>query len=178
MSARPLTGVQGKCMTAGTVETVLESVGAARGQFYPLLLIVGPRGAGKTALLSEVAGRMGIDPINVNLELSERLIPLRPKQRALQASRLLEEMVPAGGTAFLDNLEMLFDPALQLDPLVCLQQVARRTGTTIVATWNGTVDGERLSYAAPGHPEWRQYRTTDVLWVRTEQAGRLAPTYM
>lgn len=55
------------------VETVLESVGVARGQFYPLLLIVGPRGTGKTALLSEVAGRMGIDPTRAFVRTSFRI---------------------------------------------------------------------------------------------------------
>jgi hypothetical protein len=53
----------------------------------------------------------------------------------------------------LDNLELLFDISLKLDPLRCLQDLAR--DKTIVAAWNGTVTAGHLTYATPDHPEYR-----------------------
>ena len=63
----------------------------------------------------------------------------------------------------LDNTEILFDPALQQDPLRLLQHVSRNR--TIVASWNGTVDDRYLSYADPGHPEHCRYPTGGLVIV-------------
>lgn len=144
----------------------------AHTQFYPLVLVVGSSGVGKTKALQTVADRTGLPYINVNLQLSQRLLPLISRQRALNATTVLEDMITdVGRTILLDNLEMLFHPSLQLDPLPCLQQLARRTNTTIVATWNGSIEHGRLEYAEPGHPEWRQYPAVEFLWVQAERAA-------
>jgi hypothetical protein len=66
----------------------------------------------------------------------------------------------------LDNLELLFDVSLRLDPLRCLQDLAR--DTTIVAAWNGTVTAGHLTYATPGHPEYRRYALEDLVIVCPE----------
>ena len=62
-----------------------------------------------------------------------------------------------------DNVELLFAPALQLDPLRLLQQTARNR--TVVAAWNGRVDDGSLTYAEPSHPEYRRYATDEILLV-------------
>ena len=71
----------------------------------------------------------------------------------------------------LDNTEILFDPALQQDPLRLLQHASRNR--TIVASWNGTVDDRYLSYADPGHSEYRRYPTAGlVIVVPSARRGR------
>jgi hypothetical protein len=69
-------------------------------------------------------------------------------------------------TVLLDNLEVLFDSSLQVHPLRCLQDLARRR--TVVATWNGTMTGGHLTYAAPDHPEYRRYPIDDRIVVYPE----------
>jgi hypothetical protein len=66
----------------------------------------------------------------------------------------------------LDNLEILFDVSLKLDPLRCLQDLAR--DTTIVAAWDGTVTAGYLTYATPDHPEYRRYALEDLVVVCPE----------
>ena len=66
-------------------------------------------------------------------------------------------------TRLVDNTEILFDLALQQDPLRLLQHASRNR--TIVASWNGTVDDRYLSYADPGHPEHRRYPTGGLVIV-------------
>ena len=66
----------------------------------------------------------------------------------------------------LDNVEILFDVTLRLDPLQCLRGLARNR--TVVVAWNGTLtsNGEhhsQLSYAEPGHPEYRRYSANDLV---------------
>ena len=59
-----------------------------------------------------------------------------------------------------DNIELLFAPVILLDPLRLLKQAAR--WKTIVAAWSGTYDGSTLSYATPGHDEYRVYSCVDT----------------
>ena len=79
--------------------------------------------------------------------------------------KLLEEAVAGlpGNLTILDNTEVLFNPVLKQDPLRLLQGLSR--DRTIVASWLGDVDGGQLTYAAPEHPEFRRYPSTDLLLV-------------
>lgn len=79
-----------------------------------------------------------------------------------------------GGVVLCDNIELLFTPKLSLDPLRLLKQAARRK--VVIATWSGFYDGSTLSYAAPGHDEYRVYSRADVLGVillSVSEAGAL-----
>ena len=60
-------------------------------------------------------------------------------------------------TILLDNIEILFDVALKQDPLRLLQGLSRNK--TIVVSWNGSIENDFLTYAVPGHPEYRRYPT-------------------
>lgn len=83
--------------------------------YHRLLLVVGPAGAGKTNALQEVRDRTGAPLINVNLELSRRMLELTERRRALQLPRLLREIVGDGGDEMilLDNIEVIFDVGLK-----------------------------------------------------------------
>src|SRR6266849_1014080 len=125
----------------------------AAGLYYRLMLMVAPRGAGKTVALQEVAARTGALAINVNLALSQRML----EEITGQTDREL---------VVLDNLEMLFEVALKLDPLRLLQGLARQR--TVVAAWNGSIEGDYMTYAVPGHPEYRRYPVRDFLVASPE----------
>jgi len=149
-------------------DQVMQQLEQAVGLYYRLILVVAPRGAGKTMALQEVAARTGALVMNVNLALSQRMLELTERQRSLRVPRLLEEI--AGQIdreiVVLDNLEILFDVALKLDPLRLLQGLARHR--TVVAAWNGSIEGDYMTYAVPGHPEYRRYPVRDFLVARPE----------
>ena len=151
-------------------EQIVRKIGEVADLYYRLVLLVAPEGAGKTAALQAVSEQIGAPRINVNLELSRRLLDLTQRQRVLHVQHLLQEIVgeAAPDVVLLDNIEILFDPKLQQHPLRCLQQLARHR--TVVAAWGGTVLGDDprtavLTYAAPGHPEYRRYPTGDLVVV-------------
>jgi hypothetical protein len=131
-------------------------------QYYRLILIVGPVGSGKTPLLKALCRQRDIPYLNLNLALSERMLNLTSKERPLRARRLLAEILDEqpGQAVALDNIELLFDPALRLDPLACLQGLSRNR--TLIATWGGTYIGNVLTCAGPGHPEYRHYERPDA----------------
>jgi len=131
--------------------------------YHRLMIVTAPTGSGKTRTLQEVQQRTSAPLINVNLELSRRMLDLTERQRALQLPRLLGEIVNdiEGDITLLDNIEIIFDVALKQDPLRLLQGISRNK--TIIASWNGSVDNDSLTYAVPGHPEYRRYSSRDLL---------------
>ena len=141
-------------------EQVLAGVRKAE-TLYHRLVIVASDGPGRTPALREVAARTGARVLNLNLEISRRMLDLTVRQRALQLPGVLEEIARnEGPLVLLDHFEILFDPALEQDPLRLLQGVSR--DRTVVAAWPGTMEAGCLGYAAPDHPEHRRYPCGDL----------------
>ena len=137
-------------------DNVLARIDGAKALYHRLILVTAPSGSGKTEALREVAANMGARLVNLNLELSRRMLDLTEPERALRLADLLKEIVGTDEPlVLLDNIEILFDAALRQDPLRLLQGVSRNR--TIVAAWNGTLENGYLTYALPEHPEYRRY---------------------
>ncbi len=146
-------------------ETLERSIEQAASQYYRLVILAGPPGTGKTSVLQAVSQKYGCSLVNVNLELSKRLLDLTRTQRSRQVERLLKEIIAAaaGDVVLLDNLEILFDTALEVEPLRLLQVSSRNR--TIVASWNGSYRGGTLTYAEPGHPEFIQLKQIEAIVI-------------
>jgi hypothetical protein len=152
-------------MEQSLVEQIIRTIDAAAEQYHRLVLLIASSPADGTAVLQELAQQSGFRAVNLNLELSQRLLELSERQRALRMTRLLDEIVGTDcePVLVLDHIELLFDPALQQDPLRCLQHLSRNR--TVVATWNGQLEEGYLTYAMPDHPEYRRYPARDLLCV-------------
>lgn len=155
-------------MAEPLADQIVRQVEQASGLYFRLVLVVGPAGSGKTVALREVQTRIAAPLVNVNLELSRRMLGMTERQRAIQAARLLEEITGGAGgdVVLLDNVEILFDVSLKQDPLRLLQGVSRNR--TVVAAWNGTLENGHMTYATPGHPEHRRCTVRDFLVVAPE----------
>ena len=152
-------------------DRVVQKIGQAAELYHRLVMLVAPAGMGKTAALQNVHERTAAPLVNVNLELSRRMLVLTERQRALQLPRLLAEIVGASPAEviLLDNIEVLFDVSLKQDPLRLLQGLSRNK--TVVVAWSGSIDGEHMLYATPDHPEYRRYPLRDFLVVNPEAAA-------
>lgn len=133
--------------------------------YHRLILAVGSHGAGKTEALTALSAERAWPRINVNLQLAERLLDLTQRQRAVRIAGLLDDIVKAAASdvVLLDNIEMLFAVELAQDPLRLLQGLSRNR--TIVASWPGSFDGQMLTYAEPGHGEFRKYPAPQAVVV-------------
>jgi RNase adaptor protein for sRNA GlmZ degradation len=151
-------------MTA-EVEDLEQAIEQAAGQYFRLVILAGTPGSGKTVALQSVAQKVGCPLMNVNLELSKKMLELTRTQRSRQVERLLKEVIAAvpGDLVLLDNLEILFDTGLEVEPLRLLQVSSRNR--TIVASWNGSFRDGTLTYAEPGHPEFLQFKQTEAIVV-------------
>lgn len=157
-------------MTESLSGEIQRRIKEAEAQYHRLVLVVGPARSGKTIALQQLAQRSGYPLLNVNLCLSERILDVTVRQRALRTPKLLDELIGTAGAnvVLLDNIEMLFDRDLRQDPLRLLQRLSR--SRTVVAAWPGEVVGIDLVYAEPGHPEYRRYTSPEALLVHREQA--------
>lgn len=144
---------------------VQKKITQAAELYNRLVILVAPSGSGKTKVLQDVHLLTQAPLINVNLELSRRMLELTERQRTLQLSRLLGDIVASSlsDVVLLDNIEILFDLSLKQDPLRLLLALSRKQ--TVVVSWSGSVDGKYLTYAVPEHPEYRKYSAKDFLMV-------------
>ena len=75
------------------VENIINKIDIVSTMYYQLVLIIVSSGGGKTKALQEIGSRINAPLININLELSRRLLPLTNKQRVLQLKNHLASIV-------------------------------------------------------------------------------------
>ena len=129
-----------------------------------LVLLVGVSRSGKTKLLRELGNKLNIEPLNVGLKLGRRLAATPINKRGFSAGELLREIADkerADDPLLLDNLELLFEKGLQINPLNLVKQLAH--SKRVVAVWPGELRGDRLIYADMSHPEHRDYSRDGVV---------------
>jgi hypothetical protein len=97
---------------------VVAKIGQTAGLYHRLIIVVAPAGGGKTVALRGVCERTGFPLINLNLELSSKMLDQSECQRVLQLPRLLSEIMNNSGLNVipLDNIEILFEVSLKQDP--------------------------------------------------------------
>ena len=96
--------------------------------------------------------------MNLGAELGKRLSAIQQKQRPLHANTILRELADQqtkDGLLLVDNIELLFDRSLLLDPLDLLKRHAQ--ARRLVAVWPGELHNGRLTYAEMGHAEHQNY---------------------
>ena len=143
------------------LETLVREIG---GMHNKLVLLVGASRSGKTKLLSELASRFHIEPLNVGLELGRRLAATPKNKRGFSAGELLREIAgkrDAEVPLLLDNMEVLFEKSLHINPLELVKLMAH--SQRLVGVWPGELRSDRLIYADMGHPEHRDYGRDNVV---------------
>lgn len=88
-----------------------QAVQQAASLYHQLVIVAAPPRSGKTALLQKFAAAHACHLVNVNLEMSRRLLEYSRAQRPRYVPSLLRELIAStpGSVVVLDNLEILFD---------------------------------------------------------------------
>ena len=123
-----------------------------------LVLLIGPPRSGKTALLGQLSKRRNVPVLKVGAALGRQLLTVPSTRRHLQAADLMKDLTDETaqqGLLLVDNIELLFDRTLQLNPLDLLKRHAH--ARRVIAVWPGELRERRLSYATTGHPEHQDY---------------------
>ncbi len=144
------------------IKKILDTINTSTDMYYRLILLVDEK-ADHEQLAKEISARLDVEVVNVNLELSKRLLSQTSRQRKLYLSKSMNEVVQPNKTVLLDQMEILFDVELGQDPLRLLESLSRNQ--TIIAFWHGQVRDGKLIYAEQGHPEYRSYDSKDLLMI-------------
>lgn len=155
-------------MKEDIIEIIFQRLKEISSQYNRLIILASPSGTGKTQILKTVHNRLKIPMINVNLELSKQMLELSESQRRMLIGPIFHDIIDniKEEVVLLDNIEIIFDVDLKLDPIRLLQNLSRKK--TIITTWNGKVENDHLTYAEPGHPEYRRYSTNNLTIICIE----------
>jgi hypothetical protein len=150
--------------TLGRLDRLVDEIGSLNCK---LVLVIGPADASKSELLEELAKHRQTSVLSVGAALGRALLSVPISRRHLQAPDLLRELsdnAAAGGLILLDDIELLFDRTLQLNPLDLLKR--RAHARRVVAAWPGELQDNQLSYASMGHPEHQNYDAESIVPFR------------
>jgi hypothetical protein len=141
-------------------DELLGRIALAPQQYHRLIIILNPDN--RPIDIEDISNKLGLGYINLGLDLSQMLLSLTERQRALKLPQLVSQICEGVGDkpVFLDHIELLFQPDLKQDPLRLLQGLSRNR--IILALWNGKIINGYLTYAAPEHPEYRRYAIQDL----------------
>lgn len=126
---------------------------------HRLALLTGSQGA-RVAIENVQRIVPGRIVLNLGLTLSQRLLDISSHQRPAQAPILLADLLAGEEPAILYDIELLFDPTLQLEPLRALKAASR--SRILLVLWPGAYEDHKLTYAEPGHPEYKRYGPADL----------------
>jgi predicted ATP-binding protein involved in virulence len=159
---------------SSNLQLLNEKIDQCEDQYNRILLIVGKFGSGKTKLLQAISKSYNYPYINLNLALSERLLNLSNIERSLlDLDEIMSDIVNKNTSEviLIDNIEIVFNPELKRDPLQLFRHISRNK--TIIVSWPGRYEKQKLSYAEPYHPEYFEEKVTDLtIHSLSEQEGR------
>ncbi len=100
--------------------------------------------------------------LSVGQELCDVLLSEMPQHRSRAARRWMPARLGemSSGPVLCTEIDLLFDPTLDLDPLRLLHDVSRVS--RIVVAWPGSYRGDVLAYAVPEHSHYRTWRKPEV----------------
>ena len=146
------------------IDNLRSAIESIEAQYHRLIILVNCEDAGKQDVLDMLEYSREVKPINLNLELSCRLLEFSIKQRPLKVAEIMTEIEePLSSPVLLDKLDILFEPSLQTDPLVLFKSLSRNK--TIIAFWSGSLNDNKLYYSEPGYPEYKSYLVEDFVAI-------------
>ncbi len=123
---------------------------------------MGKEGSGKTTVLQTLAYEKEQEIFSLGLVLSEALEQGLKPDKVVQFLRII--IKNSDPVFLLDNIEVLFQPSLQLNALEVLRILSHEK--IIVSTFPGRVVNGAMIYAVASHPEYRvftKYETKDII---------------
>ncbi|HMM23128.1 MAG TPA: BREX-3 system P-loop-containing protein BrxF [Selenomonadales bacterium] len=144
------------------VQMIVDYVQEVEGAPDRLVLVVGKPGSGKSKMMRELATNRGWRYINCRELVTDELLELVPKARPQEAPQIMGGILTRlqAEVILLDNLQVLFTPMLNLDPLAILKQLGRKH--TLIAAWPGAYEDGSLTYLELGQSEPHRYPADEV----------------
>ncbi|HHG3514276.1 TPA: BREX-3 system P-loop-containing protein BrxF [Vibrio parahaemolyticus] len=94
--------------------------------------------------------------VNVSKALARKLVSLSIRERVRRLEAEVDKIAnDSGSSVWLTKLDVLFEPALDNDPMRLLKGIAK--SKTVVAIWPGEITETSVVYSKPGKPDYKTY---------------------
>jgi len=118
-----------------------------------LILLIGKSGSGKTKILQELSGNYKTSVFSLGYEIAKAMLEGLSNDKILWFLR--DQLRSKKSIILLDNVEVLFDRSLDLNPLDILKLLAR--DQVLLACFPGQVINGNLNFAEASTPEYKSY---------------------
>ena len=144
-----------------TVELLKQEIARAAKREERLIILVGRPGSGKSRILRNFSHYTYLD---LTRTLIKELSTLPSDQRIAEVPVYLKEKIEAveDSVLIVDNIEIMFLPEVNLDPLKTLANLSRNK--TLVVAWVGVYDGVTLEWSEPGRPDYKTYKAEECAY--------------
>lgn len=134
----------------------------ATQMYYPCVLLTNTDIAKLHLAARFLLSRFRWTEMSVGGVLCAALLDVSPKHRSRVARRTFAQEIErrTPGPILCTDIDLMFDPSLELEPLQLLREASRQT--PLVVLWPGDNKDWVLSYAVPGHPHYRTWRQTEL----------------
>lgn len=126
----------------------------AEYQSYKLILVVIPEGFRRKTEAEILNNSIGL--VNLSKELARKLVSLSIRERVRRLEAEVDKIAhDCGSSVWLSKLDLLFEPALDNDPMRLLKGIAK--SKAVVAIWPGEITETSVVYSKPGTPDYKTY---------------------
>ena len=139
-------------------DRLIEAMKIVAGDRHKLIVVLGDFGSGKTALLKDVCQAVGGVYLNVNLEVSERLLAMPPDAYTdgMTPSEIIDDLCdqlsPDRRPIFADNVELLLSSEVGgLNIVDTFKRAARQR--PVVLALPARLQGGYAEYSTLGRPD-------------------------
>ncbi|MCX7884686.1 MAG: BREX-3 system P-loop-containing protein BrxF [Caloramator sp.] len=142
---------------------MLQKLNNINQSYYKLILIITQDLQNLNSLLFNFAEKNDFPYINLNLELSKRLVYIPFNERWIYVDKELKNILLKNehDTIIVDNTEILFEEHLKLNPIEELKNISKYK--TIIVPIRGKYNDNAFTFAKTGEKEFKKYILDDLL---------------
>ena len=138
---------------------LIEAIKTVQSDRHKMVILMGPFGSGKTSTLLQISKQINAIYIDLNLELSERLlsVPTSNYNDGVTVHQLIDEICddssPHNEILIIDNLELLFSPELgKINPIDTFKRISRQR--PIIIALPARRQGNSAVYSTPDNQDY------------------------
>jgi hypothetical protein len=126
-----------------------------------LLFIIGGPGSGKSKLIRELTYQDGWKIVEAKELFDDEFLEVPRADRPEKAISLISAAIHRlnARVVMIDNVEFLFAPILNLDPIAMLRKLS--TECPLIVSWRGHVEGDILYFEHNGDPKYAKFKIED-----------------
>lgn len=145
------------------LQSIKRNIATVGKSYYKQIYVFDYKYGDSVKVFSEIEN---LPYINVNMELSEKLIAIPQSKRKYYVTEFLQEIIMGRNEEIicLDYIELLFHPELAVNPFQLLRDISRNK--SLVISWRGIIEGDTLIHAEPGYPEYKRQVVEDAIIIK------------